>query len=138
MKNKINSAVKYFILLYIIIILTGCGRLEGEFAFKTFMEDSYKRIDKPLEFNKEETVDWAFVFNNAGDKYDIAVVLMKKELIWVDINTRIQEISPESNIVYGKIQGLEQGNYKIVIANNGTVIGEREFQIYSDDEDYYQ
>ncbi len=63
---------------------------------------------------------------------NIGVVLLKKELVWVDIRKDSVKLNKDSKVVYGNISNLTKGNYKIVIVNEDVIADEMEFEIYED------
>ncbi len=134
MRRKFFSII---IVLIFIIINGGCIKLKGEFAFKKLIEDQYKKMDDPLEFEKSEKINWVYVFNDVRGVQNIGVALLKKEIVWVDISNKTEQISGLNKVVYGKIENLSEGNYKIILSQANKLIAEREFVIYSDTEDYY-
>ena len=58
---------------------------------------------------------------------------MKKELVWVDVSVRTENLNETQKVIYGRIENLQKGSYRIVLAENGRIIGEKEFLIYDDD-----
>ncbi len=134
MRKKIFSII---IILIFIIINSGCVKLKGEFAFKKLFEDQYKKMDDPLEFEKSEKINWVYVFNDVKGVRSIGVALLKKEIVWVDISNKTEQISGLNKVIYGKIENLSEGNYKIILSQANELIAEREFVIYTDTEDYY-
>jgi hypothetical protein len=125
------------IIVLIIIINGGCVKLKGEFAFKKLIEDQYKKMDDPLEFEKSDKINWVYVFNDVKGIRSIGVALLKKEIVWVDISNKTEQISGLNKVIYGKIENLSEGNYKIILSQANQLIAEREFVIYTDTEDYY-
>jgi len=120
------------------LLCVSCGKLHGEFAFRQKDEKGYRHILPRLEFDAAETVDWIYRFDPLSGKRSIGVILMKKELGWVDIMTSQDYVDEIKQIVYGKISGLEPGDYKLVLTEIKTektvLIDEKEFYLYSDDE----
>lgn len=129
---------KIFSVILITLIISGCTKIKGEFAYKKLIEDKYKRADGLLEFDKNEKVNWVYVFKDLKDIYNINVTLLKKELVWVDIANRTEKISRSNNIIYGIIENLTDGTYKIIISHSDKLIDEKEFVIYSEQEEYYK
>ena len=129
---------KIFSVILITLIISGCTKIKGEFAYKKIIEDKYKRADGLLEFEKNEKVNWVYVFKDLKDIYNINVTLLKKELVWVDIANRTEKISRSNNIIYGIIENLTDGTYKIIISHSDKIIDEKEFVIYSEQEEYYK
>lgn len=129
---------KIFSVILITLIISGCTKIKGEFAYKKLIEDKYKRADSLLEFDKNEKINWVYVFKDLKDIYNINVTLLKKELVWVDIANRTEKISRSNNIIYGIIENLSDGTYKIIISHSDKLIDEKEFVIYSEQEEYYK
>ncbi len=121
--------------LALMLVLPGCRRLSGDFGFKTFMDDTYRKVPGIPEIKKSETVDWVFVFNDLTSKQTINVFIMKKELIWVEVWRDTVKINKTKSIIYGKIENMDEGNYKLVISKDKSIISEKDFIIYSDEDD---
>ena len=115
------------------IATIGCVKLKGEFAFKNVFDDNYKRIDDPLEFGKSEKINWVYIFKQVKGVHEIGVSLIKKELVWVDVNNKAEQVSEANNVIYGKIENLADGTYKIVLSEEDKVVDECTFVIYTDD-----
>jgi hypothetical protein len=122
--------------MFFLIINNGCIKLRGEFAFKKFIDDQYKKMDGPLEFEKSEKINWVYIFKDVRGVQNIGVTLLKKEIVWVDISNKAEQISGLNKVIYGKLENLSDGNYKIILSQANKVIDEREFVIYSDIEEY--
>ncbi len=128
--------------LYIIIFLTvfiSCGKLKGQFAFKEPLDKSYKIGQERLEFDSSEEVKWLYKFNNfPGNRIRLGVIILKKELGWVDVLSMPDFIDEQKDVVYGAIKGLDPGDYKLVITefedNKTVIIDSCEFYIFSDEE----
>lgn len=138
MEYRTHSNIKIFFFISIIILsifLSACSKLKGEFAFKTLFDDTYRRLDRIPEFKEEEDVDWVYVFNDVRGSHRIGVALMKKEIVWVDINTSLVDINETKGIIYGEIQDLEEGRYKILLTGKDSILDEVEFIIFNEDED---
>ncbi len=114
------------------INLSGCGKLEGEFAFREIGDKAYRKVSGVPEFAESNRIEWVFKFKEIVEKYNIGIILLKKELVWVDIDTRIERIDEKKNLIYGVIEKLEKGNYKILITEKETIVGEKEFVVYSE------
>lgn len=121
-------------LFAVLFFMSGCGALKGEFGFRNFGDEAYRKIDGTPDFEKSKKINWVFVFSNAGDARSISVVLLKKELVWVDIDSRIEIISESSNIIYGDIANLDEGRYKIMISEGSALIAEKEFTVFADED----
>ena len=127
----LNSAFLLFICMSF-ASFPGCGKLEGEFAFREIGNKAYRMVSGVPEFAESDRIEWVFRFKEIVEKHNIGIILLKKELVWVDIHTRIEIINEKKNLIYGTIEKLEKGNYKILITEKETIIGEKEFVIYSE------
>ena len=116
------------------IFFPACGRLKGEFAFRGFGEEAYRKIDGIPEFEKSGRIEWVFVFKKVKEAQKIGVVFLKKELVWVDINTRMETIDKDRKIIYGGFENLDEGTYKILISDGQDAVSEKEFIIFYDEE----
>jgi len=115
--------------------------MEGEFGFKKFGDDTYRRIDGRAEFPASDEVAWVFLFKkNYGDRL-IGIIYQKKELVWVDVRTdsaAISELKKSMPAVYGTIKGLTPGDYRLIITDvrdDNRIIAVKEFSIYQDEEE---
>lgn len=126
------------IILLLSLLCASCGKLHGEFAFRQKDDKGYRTVLPRLEFNASDTVDWLYRFEPLSGKRTIGIILMKKELGWVDIMTSQDNVDEIKQIVYGKISGLEPGDYKLVLTEikleKSILIDQKEFYLYSDDE----
>ena len=118
-----------------VMILPGCGRLSGQFGFRTFFDQAYKKVKGVPEFRSNERVQWVFVFNEIKNKYSIGVIVQKKEIVWADVIKETKWISPERKIIYGTIENYAEGEYKILILEENKIIGVQKFLVYQNDED---
>ncbi len=121
------------VLLAVAVLLAGCGGLKGEFAFRKPPEDIYKKMEGVPEFSAGDVVDWVYAVPEVSGSHVVGVALMKKELVWVDVNVRTENLNETQKVIYGRIENLQKGSYRIVLAENGRIIGEKEFLIYDDD-----
>ncbi|MDY6968112.1 MAG: hypothetical protein SVR08_05590 [Spirochaetota bacterium] len=134
-KGIINKIQIFFFIALISISIFGCKKQKGEFAFKSYLDETYKKMSGIPEFNIREKINWVYIFNQVNDIHNINVVLLMKEAIWVDVNTRTEKITPMNKIIYGEIKNLEQGKYRILLSEGGRVIDKKEFIIYNTDEE---
>lgn len=125
-RKHIAAAIALF------IMSVGCGGLRGEFAFKKEGENTYRRVAGNPEYSASETINWVFVFKSPGENRTVGVALMKKGLVWSDVEIRTETINDARSILYGAIANLEPGGYKLVIMSKHRVIGEKEFTIYDE------
>lgn len=125
--------------LLVFLLLISCGRLKGEFAFQNPEDKGYKINKSRYEFDSSKEVNWVYKFDSVpGSKINLGVIILKKEIGWIDILTTSDYIDEIKNIVYGTLKGLEPGDYKIVIVELTTEgnkkIDEIEIYLYSDEE----
>ncbi len=132
--NNIKRIYSFIAVCLIAFFAVGCGKLKGEFAFKSFGEDTYKRVGEVPEFEQSELINWVFIFKKLTDRHQIGVTLLKKELVWIDINTRSENITLTKKIIYGEIQNFEEGRYRILLSKEGAVVAEKEFIIFRDED----
>lgn len=127
-----------FILISLLFPLS-CGKLRGEFAFQTPLDKSYKIRQERLEFDSAEEIKWVYKFGGVpGSRIKLGVILMKKELGWVDILSMPDYIDEMKDMVYGTIRDLDPGDYRIVITeiteDTPVIIDQCDFYLFSDEE----
>ena len=131
--------MKKYLLIFFLLLLVSCGKPKGEFAFKNPVDKGYKINQGRLEFDSSKETDWIYKFKNMpGDRINLGIIILKKELGWIDILTIRDYIDSSKNIVYGKLKNLEPGDYKIVLveitSDGNETIDSAEVYIYSDEE----
>ncbi|HRZ25390.1 MAG TPA: hypothetical protein P5295_01155 [Spirochaetota bacterium] len=139
MKMRGSYYAKSLCALIALSTALSCGRISGTFALKYPMEDSYRRVQGDLEIDKEVPVQWVFKLDKVpSEKTPIGVMLMKKELVWVDVLIQNAVAGPENAVIYGTIRDLDEGSYKIMLTDvrKSSEIAELEFMIYSDDDEF--
>lgn len=127
-----------FIILSFLIFVS-CGKLKGEFAFQTPLDKSYKIGQERLEFDSADEIKWIYKFSSVpGNKIKLGIIILKKELGWVDIISMPDYIDEMKDIVYGTIKDLEPGDYRIVITEitdeESIIIDQCDFYLFSDEE----
>jgi len=127
------------LLLIFLIPVLHCQKLKGEFAFKLPEDKGYKLLLNNLEFPAAIEVDWLYRFDSTPlKKTEISVIILKKEIGWIDILTLTDYIDANKNIIYGKLKDFEPGDYKIVliqqIAGKNKIIDQVEIYLYSDED----
>jgi len=131
--------MKKSLCLILILFLTSCGKLKGEFAFQTPEDKGYKINQTRFEFDSAKVINWIYKFDSfPGNRVKLGVIILKKEIGWIDILTTSDYIDPLKNIVYGTLKEFEPGDYKIVLvevtSEGSKAIDEIEIYIYSDEE----
>lgn len=132
--------MKNFLYIFIsFIFILSCGKLKGEFAFKKPEEKSYKVNQTRFEFDSSKEFNWIYKFDSMPTgRIKIGIIILKKEIGWIDILTTTDYIDPMKNIIYGTFKDYEPGDYKIVIVEltpeGSKTIDEIEVYIYSDEE----
>ncbi|HOO71192.1 MAG TPA: hypothetical protein PK926_05460 [Spirochaetota bacterium] len=128
--------VKPLFICLLLVFSVSCLKLKGEFALKFAMQDSYRRITAPVQINKNETVQWLYQLDTMpSQKVQIGIILLKKEVIWVDVLVQDDIIGMDVNVVYGTIKDLDEGQYRLVLTDvkKNAEIDSFEFTVYSDD-----
>jgi hypothetical protein len=129
---------KFYIIIIFAFILSGCLKLKGEFAFKKIIDDKYRTVDGLLEIEKNEKINWVYVFKKIRGRHNVLVTLYKKEIVWSDISNRTENISETNNIIYGTIEKLSDGTYKIVLSEANKIIDGKEFAVFTENENKYE
>ena len=131
--------VKAVILLFFAVALLSCGKPEGEFAFKLQEDKGYRKVLNSPEFDSAVEVDWIYTFNRIRGRVNLGVIILKKELLWIDILAYTDYADSEKKMVYGTIKGLDPGDYRLMITeikdNEQNIIDEVYFYLYSDREE---
>jgi len=142
--NLIKTSIRlnrfFLIVLIPVLFAVSCSKSKGDFAFKRFHDGTFKKISSIPEFSSDEEIKWIYRFRKKTGNQKIGVIIQKKEVVWVDIFTGIESISPTYSIINGIIKELKPGDYKIILSDmtDGTdieLIDEKEFIIYNKDDD---
>ncbi len=115
------------------LAVLACGGVKGEFGFKRFGDDAYRRAVETPEFLSDEEIAWVYRFGKKYGKRDIGVIYQKKELVWVEVFSRVDRIDAARQAVYGDLKGLEPGDYRIVLTElrrDNRIIDTADFIIY--------
>ena len=128
----------YLLIIFFSLLLPACSSLEGEFAFRKNYDETYYRPVVPLEFSVNDDVKWVYRFKKTRrvPSTKVGIILMKRELVWVDIFTSSQDVSRSDPFVYGTIPRLSSGEYKILLTDlkdQNRLIDEITFLIYEDE-----
>lgn len=128
--------IRVFTVVLILGSVLSCGNLKGEFAFRSPGDKGFRVMQNRLEFDVDSGFKWLYRFKSVRSRVKIGVVILKKEIQWVDILTRGDYIDGSRKIIYGDIKGFEPGDYKIVITEvtgeGNTLIDECSIYLYSD------
>lgn len=128
MWNKTLPALSVIILL----VLSACSK-HAVFAYKTFDMDTYRNMGESFEFSSDKPFDWVCTLtSNPGKR--VTVIIQKKELVWVDVMKEAQDIKKKDLFVHGRIEGLDPGDYRIVLVgdnNTDKAAAEYEFRLYN-------
>lgn len=123
--------------LLFLTLMLACGGIKGTFAVKTILEDTYRKVPDILEVEQGKELQWIYRFDRVPSGATIGIVLLKKEISWVDVNTTSETLPGKKNIIYGNISRLPRGKYRIVLTNvakGNAIIDELAFTVYSDEE----
>lgn len=114
--------------------LVTCGGLKGQFGFKRMVDEGYRKVSGVPELKRNETVEWAFAFENIDEPHSIGLFVMKKELVWVEVLKDTRNIVPGRSVVYGTIENYDEGRYRIILTEKENTIAEQEFVVYDSEE----
>lgn len=120
-----------------LLLVLSCGSLKGEFGFKTFLDDTYRKWPDPLEFDSGKEIQWVYQFSADVDRRRIGVLYQKKEILWVEVETSANRVDSQNPNVFGVIKNLPAGDYKIILIdmdNDNRYIDERAFTVYTDED----
>lgn len=132
---KINGIKKSLIYVLLSASFFSCTAEKGQFAFKYHLDEAYRRIEGDIEFPGNKRIDWIYRFNRSIISSRIGIIILKKEIVWVEVKSRSIMLAND-RIVYGTIEDLDEGIYKIMLTDvmNEAEIDEVVFNIYNDDE----
>lgn len=131
---KLNN-ILFISCICFLLLFTACAKLKGEFVIKKKFDETYKKIKtNSLEFKSDEKIEWAFIPKKNTKRYKLAITLMKKKLVWVDVRTHIDHVDRFKKALYGTIENLNEGKYYIVITDvkEKIIIDKLHFSIYKD------
>lgn len=124
---------KNIIVIISLFILSSCIRINGIFAYKDKYMDYYKKFENGISFNQKREINWVYKIDKISKKTSIGVVVLKKELVWIDVIKYSYTVDLLKPNVYGKIENLEPGMYKIVLMHENDMIDSINFKIYEDE-----
>ena len=132
---KIDRIWKLLIFILLFVSFFSCTVGNGQFAFKYDLDDAFRRIEGDIEFAADKRVDWIYRFNRNIISSKIGIIILKKEIVWVEVKSRSIMLEND-RIIYGTIEGLDEGTYKIMLTDvmNEAEIDEVIFNVYNDDE----
>ncbi len=122
--NWIRINIRWSSLLYLFIVIVllgggGCSKPLGKFAFKYPGDKGYTVNPRRYEFDCNKKLLWIYTFDNLSDKLDLGIVIMKKELFWVEVMARRDYVNPGKRVVYGTMENYPPGDYRIIILERG-------------------
>lgn len=135
--------MKKFILLIILVYVSAvvsCGKSQGEFAFKLPEDKGYKKVNSMPEFDNSAAVNWIYTFSSMRGQVNYGIIILKKELVWVDILSYTDYTDSGKKSIYGTLKDLDPGDYRLVITeiddHDQKVVDEIEFYVYTDEDTY--
>ncbi len=128
-----------FAILVLTLLFAGCGGMKGEFVFKRFKDDAYRRMKGDLEFPSDETIKWVYRFNRPPGDKKVGIFLKTRKVLWVDVRQRVEEMNVETRHLYGEISSLEPGEYAILLVDvkENEVFDRLAFRIYRSERPSY-
>jgi hypothetical protein len=134
-KISIMSINRIF-LCAVLFLVSGCGTINGEFAYKNMFMDSYRKFSDGMEITSNEKISWTYhVKDKVRRPVKIGVITQKKELVWVDVSKEIITIQKESPNIYGEINIEQEGEYQILLVQDGKLAARVGFRILPGDDD---
>lgn len=134
MKSRIS------VLFFIFSLLFSCAKPHGEFAFKVEHDKGYRINPERLEFDSNKKMMWIYSFKNIRSRIKLGVVILKRELSWVDVLSRPDYVDSKKKIVYGTFNNYEPGDYRIIITqiddDGSAKIDECTLYLYSDSDSF--
>jgi len=122
-------------LLLLPALTVACGKLQGEFALRRYNDDVYRKVSGPFECAADEEVQWSYVFSKVTKRSDIAVIVQKKEIGWVESRSNLDYIDIEKKVIHGTVKSFEPGEYQIIILHvekKNEVLGRLKFFVYEE------
>ena len=120
-----------------------CGKINGEFAFKTEFDDIFRKPIRMPEIDANKKTEWVYSFNSSIALRDIYVMTMKKEITWIEVAAYKDYAGDDKRTISGIIEGYEPGQYRILLLDStfNKTIDDIVFTVYSendleDDEKY--
>jgi len=125
------------IICCLFILSLSCGRISGEFAFKTEFDDVFRKPIRMPEIDTNKKIEWVYSFRSDFSRRNIYVMIMKKEMTWIEVAAYKDYAGDGKITIGGVIEGYEPGQYRIMLidsASGNAVIDNIVFVIYSEDD----
>jgi hypothetical protein len=118
--------------ILLVILLLSCSRIEGDFAIRSSIDDSYRKVPLNFEISSQDEVHWAAVFRKIKKRTYIGVTVLTRNLSWVDVYSYRDYIDTDKPAIHGIISDLPPGDYKMMIFDlkDNHVILAQEFLVY--------
>ena len=100
------------------LFILSCGKISGEFAFKTEFDDIFRKPLRMPEIDTNQKTEWVYSFNSDFARRDIYVIIMKKEVTWIEIAAYKDFAGGGKMTVGGVIEGYEAGQYRILLIDS--------------------
>lgn len=128
-----NIRLSKCLIVLVLIGFAGCfNPYKGDFGFKKANETVYHKNITNLAFPANEEIDWIYNTSYKGKPYSLQIIIQKKEIVWAIVKMENEIVSMEKNNLYGKIENLDSGIYKLMIVDKDKLISEIEFEIFSE------
>jgi hypothetical protein len=99
-----------FLLLLCLAGLWQCSPVSGIFGYRLPGMDTFRRFDNDMQFSDAQPVEWTFVADKAADPRYVGVIILKKEVVWVEVFKEVRMINAANKAVFGRIEGYEPGS----------------------------
>lgn len=103
---------------------------KGTFAYRTYQHETYVKMHDGMEIAAGDSFDWVYRNKGIGGNRVIGIILQEKQVVWVDIDINRQEINKDIPNVYGTVDELTPGEYKIVLVSGKKLLDQISFRVY--------
>ncbi len=122
-------------MLLVALLMFSCVNVKGVFAYKTYQHETYVRMQNDMEIPSGEPFDWVYRTKGFSGEKMVGIVLQEKQVVWVDLAISRQKIDKITPNVYGTVDVLSPGEYKIVLVSKKKLIDEIRFRVYQPSSD---
>ena len=114
-----------------------CGKANGQFGFKTEFDDIFRRPLRMPEIDTNKKTEWVYSFDSDFSRRDINIIIMKKELGWIEIAAYKDYVGMGKRTIGGVIEEYEPGLYRIQLVDSlrKKTIDSIVFTVYSENEE---
>ena len=122
-------------LLLIAAGFAACSKPDGNFAFRSGVDRRYRILQGEPEFRKGQKIDWVFQLKKGHGLKKLDVMIQKKGIVWAEVESRSVDVNKQNRNIFGTLNDLDPGSYKIIVFEKDRVIKEISFNVYRDDDE---